>query len=509
MTTSVSNASERLAFLKQQRDSLLTQKKENQQKIRKYEEENKLLFFNHPGKGYLGRYGKWESNPLQLEAFTAWTNPKIKVITITGGNRISKTFTTFVYLLSAIMGRFPWDPIERGRYLWHLMGWKPPIKIRWVGQDWEKHIRTVLEPKFDELWPQSRTLEVKKNNVGIRAYWKDVETKSTIEIMSNNQEDKLFEGWDGHIVAYDEPVRREVRTACARGLVDHNGREIFSMTLLTEPWIEQEVIDRTLPDGTSDPSIYSIEGKMDLNIGFGTSQEGVDNFLSKLDAEQIDARYHGISSSKKGKVLEIDKKMHYIPRFEVPSHWPVDLAIDIHSKKPQHVLFIATDERGFKYVCHEIVGHGDGRWIADEIIKKIARYSLRVNRVIIDPLAKGDSNNENSVYEKVEIGIGRFGYTLETASKDKDDGIIELNSLLMTLNKIPSLFFFRDLPVCTRQIYAWMYDKKGKPSKEDDDQCENLYRLALLNTSFTEPKEEYEEHEHSASRDTKNPVTGY
>ena len=559
------------------------------------------------------------------------------------------TFSTFTCILASIMGRFPWEPPERGRYLWEIMKWKPPIRIRWVGQDWEKHIKTVLEPKFEELWPKSRAVEPKKNNVGIRANWKDIETRGTIEIMSNNQDSKLFEGWDGHVVCieenqnvyysnggyqyikdvkvgdsiwtvndktgdlesklvskvacngvrplmeigvgwgtkikcthdhkvwtkrgwveaidlkiitdevwgvikwgqpkfhkvkylasvqpgivydlsidgpeenrnficegfkvhncYDEPPHRDIRVACARGLVDHNGREIFAMTLLNEAWIEEEVIEKTLPDGSHDPSIYSIVRNSSVNVGFGVTQEGLDNFASKLTEEERMIRIEGISAFQSGKVLKINKKVHYIERFAIPSHWLIDIAIDIHPKKPQHILFIATDERNFKYVCHEIVGHGNGAFIADEIVKVVNRYHFRVNRIIIDPLSKSDTNNENSVYEHVDKGLSRFGLFLETACKDKTAGVIELNSLLFSQNQIPAIFFFRDLSVALPQIYGWIFDDAGMPSKENDDQCENLYRLALLNTQYYEPREDDGDlYEKKSSQRTKNPVTGY
>ena len=505
---------DKLGYLKEYKQKIELSLKEDQKKILFYEKSNKMLYFNTPNKGYLGSHGKWEYNSVQKEFFSPYCyyNPKIKIITLTGANRISKTFTSFNAEMTAMFGKKPWDPHEEEGAFWDLMRWEPPIKIRWVGQDWEKHIKTVLEPKFDELWPKSRQVEVKKNNNGVRAYIKDLHTGSTIEIMSNNQESDLFEGWNGHMVVYDEPPKRDVRVACARGLVDFKGRELFAMTLLKEAWVDKEVINSVLEDGTPDPTVYNITADISVNVGFGIDQEGVDQFAKTLTEDEKSARIRGVPSYKAGLILNIDKKVHMLERFEIPSHWPVDVAIDIHPAKPQHILFKATDERNLKYICFEIVGHGDGNWVADQIIKKADRFSLRINRIIIDPLSKGDSNNENSTFDKIRDGLSRFGYSLQVASKDKEDGIIILNEMLMSKNNIPGLFFFRDLKHFINHATGWMYDENGKPSKEEDDQCENLYRLALLNTQYFEENSSIEEEEYlqyESSKRTKNEVTGY
>lgn len=473
-----------------------------------------MLYFNHTGKGYLGSHGKWEYNPVQKEFFSSncYYNRDIKVMTLTGANRISKTFTSFNAMMIALFGKKPWDENEEEGNFWKLMGWEPPIKIRWVGQDWEKHVKTVLEPKFEELWPKSRPVETKKNNNGVQAYIRDVTTGGTIEIMSNNQESELFEGWNGHLIVYDEPPKRDVRVACARGLIDFRGREIFAMTLLKEAWVDRDVINAINEDGSVDTSVYNINADINVNLGFGIDQEGVTQFAKALTPDEKDARLKGIPSYRAGLIFKLDRKVHFIPRFEIPSHWLVDISIDIHPAKPQHILFIATDPRNMKYLCYEIVDHGDGEWVADQIIKTVQRFNLRVNRIIIDPFAKGDSNNHATVYETIDMGLSRFGYQLETASKDKESGIIMTNELLMSKNGMASLFMFSDMPILFRQASGYMYDESGKPSKTDDDQCENLYRLILLNTQYYEPRDsDWVSDQQQFSRDklSKNKVTGY
>lgn len=411
-----------------------------------------------------------------------------------------------------MFGRFPWEPEERTGWFWNVMGWKPPIKVRWVGSDWEKHIKGVLEAKIHELWPKNREKKSRVNKSGVEAFNIDVATGSTLELMSNNSDVSTFEGAAVHLCVYDEPPNRDVRVACARGLVDYEGREIFAMTLLDEPWIEEEVLNMEDGEGNPDLSVYTIEANYRVNLGFGISQGGIDQFAKSLNDDEKMARLEGKALYKKGIILPINRQTHLIERFPIPSHWPVDISIDIHPAKYQHILFVATDERNFKYVCFEIVDNGDGPWIADEIIKKVKTYNLRVNRIIIDPLAKGDSNNAETTYDKIYTALARFGYILETASKEKDDGIIAIRERLKSKNGIASLFFFKDVRVAIKQCLRWRFDETEKPSKKDDDQCENLYRLAVLDTQYFEMEDRdaiRKRLEYNRVVNAKNNITGY
>ena len=455
----------------------------------KYEKKNKLLFFNK-GLGHLGKNGKWESNPIQKQFFESLKTPKYKIYGLVGANRISKTFSsTGVSALPALKGCFPWqDPEEVGTWLWNTRNWNPPIKIRIIGQDWEKHIKSVIIPTIQELWPDSWGFQCKKNNVGVEAYW-TLPGYGTVEIMSNNSESDLFEGWNGHVIIYDEPPKRDNRIACARGLIDNNGIEIFAMTLLKEAWVDQEVVNAIDENGAPDPAIKFYTGDIQDNVGYGITQEGVDQFSKSLTDDEKSARLRGIPSYKAGVILNIDRNKHLVERFSIPSHWMVDVAIDIGVQKPHDVLYIATAPDGRKYVCFENTVAGSGEAIAEEIIQRKNRYNLRINTVLCDPLAKGNTEGmdyEHSTWAKIDTGLNRFGMYLQKGSKLKKDGVIAINDLLMTVNKMPMLFFFQDLGRTIKQTMGWMYDDKGLESKKDDDMCENLYRLILLGTEYEE-----------------------
>jgi hypothetical protein len=485
----------RLREIKQKKIKLL-------QMQRDYKRGNLLEFFNLPKEE-----GGMPANPLQAELLEAFENPQYKVFTYTGANRIGKTTILAIIAFSVIFGKWLWSD----KKIWFPHS--NPRKVRLIGQDWEKHIKAVLVPALKKWWPQKRKLKVKKNNAGVEYYWEDVVTGSTLEIMSNLQDSDLHEGWDGDLILYDEPPKRDIRVANARGLIDRQGRELFAMTLLKEAWVDREVIKAVDDDGKPDRSVFSVDGDITVNVGFGITQEGVDQFAKTLTEEEKSARLHGKPSYLSGLVYpQFNRKTHMIERFDIPTNWMVDIALDIHPRERQAALFVATDERNERYGCDEIWEHGDGDAIVDEVLRRISRSNYRVNRIIIDPLSKSTGEaqrgvDENSTFNKIRRRLWQHDYALEVASKDKTSGILEVRNHLLGPNKKPSIWFFDDLVRVLFEFEGYMY-KDGKVMDADDHQMENLYRILLCDTHYVEPDDEDDEEEDYHS-DRVNSVTGY
>lgn len=463
----------RLAQLKKQRDQ--------------YINDNRIEFFGIVDEAA----GLKGPNPAQKQLLEAWEDPNYKVFTFTGANRIGKTTIGVIIALSTLFGKWPWN----GKQL--TFSHNQPRRVRYVGQDWAKHIKAVVEPEINKWWPKRRPCKKKKNNEGIEFFWIDEETGSTLEIMSNKQESDLHEGWSGDLVVYDEPPKRDIRVANARGLIDRQGRELFCMTLLKEAWVDREVIKAVTPEGNPDTSVFNINADISVNIGYGLTQEGVDQFAKALTDEEKDARLRGIPSYLSGLVYpQFSRRLHLKKRFPIPLDWPVDISIDIHPREKQAVLFVATDQRGYRYACFEIWEHGDGTYIGEQIVRIVTSNALRVNRILIDPLSKADSNVdkdeayivENSTFNKVERVLASHGLPLECAVKAKTSGILEVRKHLIGPNNEPSIFFFDDLKRTIFEIEGYMYDDNGNPADVDDHMMENLYRILLLDTKWTDPR---------------------
>jgi len=420
-------------------------------------------------------------NPPQAALLEAWKDRRFKVFTYSGANRIGKTFIGSCLAISTMLGEYPWSG-EKIPFPHNM-----PRKVRYVGQAWESHVKAVVEPYLKFWWPKSRAVETKKNNQGIEATWIDKKTKSSLEIMSNVQDSSVFEGWEGDIVIYDEPPKRDVRVACARGLIDRQGRELFCMTLLKEAWIHREVVKARLPDGSPDMSVFNINGDIYSNVGYGLTKEGIEQFSKTLTADEKQARLLGKPSYMSTLVFpKFDRQKHVIDRFKVPLDALIDIQIDFHPSKPWAVVFMATLKNGFKYMVDEIDIHGNPKFLAEEIIRTIKqRDYYRINSCEIDPLAKGGEGNGIDVYSIVADTLAAHNIMLGTASKDKDVGISILNDLLMTENEMPGIYYFKDCVKTIEQTENLMYDAETfKAQKTEDDFTECSYRLALKNTAW-------------------------
>ena len=428
----------------------------------------------------------WRPNPAQIKLIEAWENPNKKVFSFCGANRIGKTTIGVIIGLSVMFGEWPWSGIKIP------FSHKEPRKIRYVGQGWESHVKTVVEPELKKMWPRCRAVDTKKNNQGVEALWKDMATGSTLEIMSNNQESDTFEGWSGDLIIWDEPPKRDNRIAAARGLVDRQGRELFVATLLKEAWIHREIIKGRTKDGGHDPSVFNINADISVNVGYGLTQAGVDQFVKTLRSDEVDARIQGKPSYLGNLVLpSFERDKNEIPRFKIPLNYVVDISIDFHPSKPWAVLFEATGPKDFHYLCDYIHEKGNPKAIAEAIVRKVHQQEMFVNSITIDPLSKGDENahvEAETVYKIMEKVFRAYNYKLETASKDKDNGIAILNDSFKSENGMPQRFIFKDMGIVIEHLEDWMYDPETlKPSKEKDDFCELAYRIALRNTKWKDP----------------------
>ena len=446
-------------------------------------------------------------NPKQAAILEAFKNPQYKTFGYSSGNRSGKTTIATILALSVIRGEYMWNK----QSLAHLFPHRNPRKVRYIGQGWHDHIKAVVIPELEKWWPKSCKVEKHGNGIITDTYWRDVETMSTIELMSNNQNPKEHEGWSGDLLVYDEPPRREIYIANARGLVDRRGREVFAVTLLNEPWIDREIVKKQDEFGNPDRNVFWVQGNTYDNVGYGITEEGIEEFKKKLTAEEIQARIYGVPVYLQGLVYpEFNRKEHLVRHFKVPLDWMVDIAIDVHPRERQASLFLATDPRGDRYVCDEIWDYGDGTQVAEAIVRKVKQNVYRVNRCAIDPLAKGDKNNPETTYQKIFNVLARYDLPLETATKDRDAGILSVKQHLKGPNGKASLFLMDNCQRFLYEIEGYMWDSKtGKPRDEDDHMCENLYRLCLLNTRYYEPEEEEINYAHSSFDTGRNKVTGY
>ena len=416
-----------------------------------------------------------------------------KVVVLQGSNQIGKTTCGAVLTDTFCNGRqaFNWqdkalESVFKNR----------PIRARIIAPDWEHSCSEVIVPKLKKLITKG-TYTTKKNNMGVDAYWQ-FKTGSTIELMTHTQETKYHEGWMGDIVWADEPIPRDKYIANRRGLIARSGVFIITMTAISEPWIMDELV-------LNNRSHIGVVTQIPMRANKSLSEEDIKNFEKDIPADQRLARIEGGWLQLIGKVLkEFNKDIHIIDGFKIPPDWPVTPFIDIHLNKPQAISFYTVDKYGRRYVIDEIWENLSPEEIADEIIKRKVKNTWNIDTVFIDPLAKGDSayiKNRGLMIEDsftiIANKLANYQIQLLGASKDKNSGIRNIKTWLCGVNKMPLLFFFNTLPSYNGayghlyEINRWVYDKEGKPAKEMDHFCENLYRYTLTGIKYQENKGHY------------------
>jgi len=466
---------------------------------------------------------------------------------IISSNKIGKTALVINVLISWVLGYEPWECVEKGEgverggvwYRESSLGIKPPVDIILTGEDWKLHIGRVLVPELKK-WTPTGWYTTKKNEQGTEYFW-TFNNKSTLTIMSYSQDDDLFESFRAQGVLMDEPPPKSKYAAMSRGLLLDNGKTILSLTPIKEAWILDELVlsgrkDVGIVDGlkiTDNPDLYgsdretlkdlsdeqvdeffnlllydNVEKKTPVSDKGARAERYLENlvsdetiiklkvlkFIKDIDPSDVPPRIFGQFKSLVGRVLkEFDPDVHVIKPFDVPTDWPITAMIDFHLSTPQAISYWGVDKLNTHYCVRETWKNLSSEAIADDVIRKL-RGGLRIEKVYIDPLAKGDTaymrnqlgTNIEDAFTIISNKLVEHGITLSIASKDKVSGIKNIESWLKGPNNQPTCFLFDD---CERHIYEtkrWIYDDDGKPQKENDHFMENWYRYTLTGAKYSD-----------------------
>ena len=390
-----------------------------------------------------------------------------------------RTEGTFEHLRARL--QTPEDPAR--------LSFKPPLKIRIFGEKTDT-LAEVQNPKLKKFIAPEWLALTKKGQTGVIEHYLFT-NGSQIDLLTYQQEPASMEGWDGHVVLFDEPPPRPIYIANVRGLVDHKGIALFSMTPLKEPWIADEVVNNP------DPGFFSITASSYDNPHIERS--ALDAFFSKLTDEELETRRDGKFLHLQGLVFkEFQKQTHVVAPFKPGREYTVYAAIDNHPRTEQAVLFVAVDRHDRVFAFKEIFKHGTpedvARWVVD-----FHDDVHPVEMCLIDRSSQGDTNRGSSTYEIIEERLARAGIPLDFGSKDLSSGIQIVRDYLKSANGVASVFVTED---CTRLIwelqrYRWAEWRAGadksqrtpmnKPVDADDHLIENLRRLLQLPSRFVDP----------------------
>ena len=290
----------------------------------------------------IGQQGKFHSDD------------RASVRLVLGSNRSGKSVAGAVEAIAHSLGYRPWLPEGHPNRVVRL-GTGEPIPIpnvgRIIAQNYQQAIQQTIWPKIQE-WAPLGWYRVRKDNRGIpvEIIWNN---GSRIHLMSNDQDDMAFEGTNGHWVWADEPIDYKKYVGLKRGLVDFSGHMWMTMTPLTQPWIHDIIVARANdPDGKVSIFKFSIWDNCTENGGY-LRREDIEEFLSDLREDELEARLHGNFLHLAGRVYKEwePEAPYWINPFNVPDTWPRVCVIDPHPRKPIAVMWAAVspDDQWFAY----------------------------------------------------------------------------------------------------------------------------------------------------------------
>ena len=168
----------------------------------------------------------WETaHQAQLDFHKAGANYRIRYFS--GGNRSGKSTAGFVEDIMLSLGVHP-----------HIKN-RVPNRGYVIVQDYENAAKNILEVKLNEWCPPDEIQKIERNQSGAirRVTFKN---GSTWDVLSHDQDMKVFEGFDGDWAHFDEPPPKNIYTAVWRGLTDRGGIMHMTATPLASPWLFQE-----------------------------------------------------------------------------------------------------------------------------------------------------------------------------------------------------------------------------------------------------------------------------
>jgi hypothetical protein len=408
-------------------------------------------------------------------------------------------------------------------FIWQNLGTHPfrkcrtPIKSAIVAQDYENHVKNVLEKKIEEWAPLGAVRDREKTQTGAlkKIIWA---SGSTTDIYSHDQAQKVFESSDYDCIWFDEPPPKSIFTALFRSLVDRGGFAFITATPIVEPWL-YAYFKQSEQDPESMWWFTFVEMEANArNLGQGDVALGlkrIADFASTLDPEERIARLKGRFMVMEGLIFKSwGRKTHLIKPFDWPKEWPIYESIDPHPRKPAGVSWVGLTENGSKVLLQSGYLEGDSYELAHEILAWRERLPIKDNakpyivRTLIDnssnaPMTGASRTNMTrervSVREEIENIIGPKGAggpRVECPSKSVAGKIDALKQWLTVRprGEIPRErpdFFVYDAPenedfIEEIENYIWAKyknreqgDYKDRPVKRDDDIIDSVMQVAL------------------------------
>lgn len=387
-----------------------------------------------------------------------------RTILYCGGNRAGKSTFGAMEICYAMTKAYPdWYPMRKRFY--------GPVKGVVSATNFAVVLR-VIEPKLTTLLPKGYT--VKRTAQSYPSLFKFPDG-STLDILTLEMDDMAYEGQDWHIAWLDEPQSQRKFQAILRGLVDHRGRLVVTFTPLTEPWMKEDLVDRS--DGKT-IDLYTVDIRDNMQTVKGSqilTEEAISEFEAEIPDDVRETRLHGKFFHLRGSVYQEFSEEH-IKDFTYDHLSPVLCILDPHDRVPHHVIWAYIDRDDDIFIDYEWEGHVELPELAARILKIEKDRGYKMKRRLIDPNfgRKPYSAGSNTSVIR-ELANSRCGFF--EADDDVELGHMVVREYLhfdrkrpVTATNKPKLFFSKErVPKTIRSMRNLQYEEwTGKTAGERD-----------------------------------------
>lgn len=409
------------------------------------------------------------------------------------GNRAGKSTMGCAEDCSWLLGERSWvpsgDPLRTGGIPPH------PVKLQLITQDWDLANDVWVSQRGGEgkMWkflPPAAIKSVRRNHSGCidtievkrEAHLGGGESVFKIDTVKSWQSNPMgSESKDWDAIHVDEPCPEGMWKACARGLMDRRGAAWFTLTPLTEFWINDMFFPQET-GGKPRDDVWTMTASTDENPYL--SEQAISDFKNILTEDEQQCRLHGIPLHLTGLIYkEFSWDTHVLKKppegwdgWMPPKNYPVYLQFDVHPRTPHCVLFSTVLPTGERVYFEDIFHHSPMPELAELVKRKLD--GRRIVWAEMDPLGFIEHPTSETT---MADDLTRCGIFCEKATKALERGILKVKQGL----KDKQIFFTPTARRALWEIQRYCWDEEtNKPIDKDDHAMECLYRMEVAEPRF-------------------------
>lgn len=306
---------------------------------------------------------------------------------VKGGNRAGKTYSSTADDVLVLLRKHP--------YRQHLYEDRP-LRMRFIGVDFERGILGAALPLFQQFIPPSKLRN---------GSWEDsfhagrmlltLEDGSFVNFMSYEQDPNKFQAvWLDHIHMDEEPPKPIYEESRLR-LIDKNGTMTISMTPVQQmEWLEDDVFVPALEGRLSGWSVDELDTEENIHL----SAEALADLMDGLSAEQKLIRIKGGYSDSnkvfpefKGSYPNVIDYDTFMDDLATDTRWAIYEAMDYGYSNPTAWVWTAVHPDGRIIAFDELYAPGVTvpEWAA-LVLSKRGEIAERIGRPWAPVLTVGD-----------------------------------------------------------------------------------------------------------------------